>query len=475
MNLNKKTKIVATIGPATESEEMLSKLLKAGMNVIRMNFSHGDFAEHQGKVDNGRKASKKTGIPVAFLQDLGGPKIRLGEFDTESGRVTIKKGKKFILTTKKIKGTEEIAHVNYPKLPKEVKVGHRIMLDDGKKHLIVTDIKGNEVHTKILVGGELKGRRGVNLPDTDVSISSLTPKDKADLEFGIKNNVDFFALSFVRRPSDVKELRDILKKRKSNAAIISKIETPQAVENIDEIIELSDGIMVARGDLAIEVPAEQVPLIQKEIIKKCNLAAKPVITATQMLESMIHSATPTRAEVSDVSNAILDGTDAIMLSEETTLGEYPLEAVEVMTRVAKHTENDVLHDQLLQATERIDPKSIGENVSAYTVRAAHRVGAKLIVTLTNTGYTARMLSRHRSQLPILVFTPNDGTYQKSILNFGCWVFKTKTYKDFKDVTQEIRKVILKEKLAKKGDRIAIAASRPFGEHIETNMMLIETV
>jgi len=475
MILNKKTKIVATIGPATESEEMLTKLLKAGLNVVRMNFSHGDFAEHQGKVDNGRKASKKTGIPLAFLQDLGGPKIRLGEFDTDSGRVTIKKGNKFILTTKKVKGTEEMVHVSYDRLPKEVKVGHHIMLDDGKKKLLVTAIKGAEIHTKILVGGELKGRRGVNMPDSEITISSLTPKDKADLKFGLKNNVDFFALSFVRRPSDVKELRAILNKAKSKAHIISKIETPQAVENIDEIIELSDGIMVARGDLAIEVPAEQVPIIQKELIRKCNLAGKPVITATQMLESMINSATPTRAEVSDISNAILDGTDAIMLSEETTLGEYPVESVEVMTRVSVHTENTVLHEQLLQAEERINPKNVGETIAAYTVRAAHRVGAKYIVTLTNSGYSARMLSRHRSQLPLLVFTPNDDTYQKSILSFGAWVFKTKTYSDFKEVTKEIREVILKEKLAKKGDKIVIAASRPFGKQVETNMMLIETI
>ncbi len=266
MILKKKTKIVATIGPASESQEMLEKMLLAGMNVIRMNFSHGDFSEHQKKIDNGRKASKKTGIPVAFLQDLGGPKIRTGEFSTETGRVTIEKGQHFILTTRNIKGDNNIVSVNYDKLSKEVKVGHRIMVDDGKKKLIVESIKGQDIFCKVLVGGELKGRRGINLPDSDVSISSLTLKDKKDLEFGLKNNVDFFALSFVRRPQDVIELRKILNKNKSEAGIISKIETPQAVENIDEIISLSDGIMIARGDLAIEVPAEEVPLIQKILL-----------------------------------------------------------------------------------------------------------------------------------------------------------------------------------------------------------------
>lgn len=474
MILRKKTKIVATIGPATESEEMLSKLLKSGLNVIRMNFSHGDFAEHQRKVNNGRKASKETGIPVAFLQDLGGPKIRTGEFKTETGRVTIKKGQTFTLTTKKVDGDENKVTVNYDKLPKEIKVGHRIMLDDGKKQLLVKEVKGSDIICKVVVGGELKGRRGVNLPDTDISISSLTPKDKKDLEFGIKNKVDFIALSFVRRPSDVVELRKILDKNKSKAAIISKIETPQAVKNIDEIIELSDGIMVARGDLAIEVPAEQVPLIQKSLIDKCNKAGKPVITATQMLESMIHSPVPTRAEVSDIANAILDGTDAIMLSEETTLGEYPLEAVSVMSRVAKHTENDYLHEQLFSSSDqRIHTKNISESVAASAIKTSHKINAKFLVCLTYSGFSARNLSRHRPNLPILVFTPNDDTYQKSILNFGCWVFKINKYTDLNHALSDIRKEVLKNGLAKKGDKFVLVASLPFGKQIETNMILVQ--
>ncbi len=475
MHLQKKTKIVATIGPATESQEMLEKLLKAGLNVIRMNFSHGDFAEHQMKIENGRAASKKTGIPVSFLQDLGGPKIRTGEFDTESGRVVIKKGKTFTLTTKKIKGNEEICHVNYEKLPQEVEVGHRIMLDDGKKELKVTKVTKTDIICKVIEGGELKGRRGVNLPDTNVSISSLTPKDKKDLEFGVKNKVDFFALSFVRRPSDVAELRKILEKNKCTAHIISKIETPQAVANIDEIIELSDGIMVARGDLAIEVPAEEVPIIQKQIINKCNLAGKPVITATQMLESMIHAPVPTRAEVSDIANAILDGTDAIMLSEETTLGEFPINAVEVMTRVAKHNENDFLHDQLLSSAERIDPKNISESIGANAIKTAKKINAKLVVSLTNSGKGARCLSRHRSQLPILAFSPNKETCQKLTLSFGVWPFEMKKYTDFANAITDIKKAISANKLAKKGDHVVIVGSRPFGKGNGVNMVLVETL
>lgn len=475
MILNKKTKIVATIGPATESQEMLEKLLKSGLNVVRMNFSHGDFAEHQKKIDNGRVASKKTGIPVAFLQDLGGPKIRLGEFNTENGRVTIKKGQTFTLTTKKIKGDENISHVNYEKLPQEAKVGDRIMLDDGKKRLEVLEIKGTEIICKVMVGGELKGRRGVNLPDTDISISSLTPKDKEDLKFGIKNKVDYFALSFVRRPSDVTELRNILKKAKCTAGIIAKIETPQAVANIDEIISLSDGIMVARGDLAIEVPAEEVPLIQKSIINKCNLAGKPVITATQMLESMIQSPVPTRAEVSDIANAILDGTDAIMLSEETTLGQYPLEAVEVMTKVARRTEGDFLHEQLLSSKDRGNDTSVSGAIASYAVRTAHKIDAKFIVSLTNSGNGARAISKHRPTLPILAFTPNDETMQKLVLSFGCLVFKISKYTDLQHAIADIKKTVLKNKLAVKGDKFVIVAARPFGNGAETNMILVETI
>jgi pyruvate kinase len=470
----KKTKIVATIGPATSSQEMFEKLLKTGLNVARLNFSHGDFAEHQEKVDNGRKASEKTGIPLAFLQDLGGPKIRIGEFATESGRVTIKKGQTFTLTTKTIKGDETIAHVNYKKLPKEIKVGHTIMLDDGKKRLTVTKVNGEDIICKVEVGGELKGRRGVNLPDTDISISSLTPKDKKDLEFGLSNNVDFFALSFVRRPKDVLDLRKILDAAKSKAHIISKIETPQAVENIDEIIRISDGIMVARGDLAVEVPAEQVPLIQKMIIKKCNEAGKPVITATQMLESMINSPVPTRAEVSDVANAILDGTDAVMLSEETTLGQYPLEAVALMTRVAEHVEEDLVKEVFFKDGVK-EKLTIAESMTLSAVKNAMRLDTKYIVSITESGFNARFMSRHKPTKPVIVLTPNKTTFQQIILSWGCYPVLIKEYTSIKETSELIREVLVKDKLAKKGDKVVVSTSMPFGEIHEPNLMFIETL
>lgn len=479
MKLKKKTKIVATIGPKTEDQQSLEKLLQAGMNVIRMNFSHGDFAEHQRKVNNGRKASEKTGIPVAFLQDLGGPKIRIGNFDPEvvgeDGKIELKKGKEFILTTDNVKGTDKIVSINYKKLAKEVKPGQSIFIHDGKIKTEVVKVSGNNVTVKIIEGGRIKGGRGVNIPNANLSISSLTPKDKKDLEFGIKNKVDFFALSFVRKPKDITDLRKILNKRGSKAGIVAKIETPEAIRNIDEIIDLTDVIMVARGDLAIEVPAPEVPLLQKEIIRKCNQAGKPVITATQMLESMINSSTPTRAEVSDVANAILDGTDAIMLSEETTLGQYPIKAVEMMSSIANHTENDFLHEQLLSSSERIHPECVAGSVTAHAIKVAKNVNAKYLIALTNSGESARMMSRHRSQLPILAFTPNDETYRQLLVSFGCWVFKTSKYKHVGEVLNELRRIVLKEKLAKKGDKVVIAAARPFGEGKGVNSILVEEI
>lgn len=471
---NKKTKIVATIGPKTESQEMLEKLLKSGLNIVRVNFSHGDFKEHQRKIDNARKASEKTGLPVAFLQDLGGPKIRTGEFATDTGRIKINKGQNFILTTRKVKGDENICSVNYKKLSKEIKVGHRIMLDDGKKELKVKKVSGEDIVCKVIRGGELKGRRGVNLPDTEISISSITSKDKKDLEFAFKNNIDFVALSFVRKATDVKDLRKILDKNNSKVAIISKIETPQAVQNIDEILKLSDGIMVARGDLAIEVPAEEVPLIQKNIIRKCNEAGKPVITATQMLESMINSPVPTRAEVSDIANAILDGTDAIMLSEETTLGDYPLEAIEVMSRVAKHTEKDFIKE--IYYKDGVKEKgSIGDSVTVSAVKNAIRIDAKYIISITYSGYNARVMSRHKPTQPIIVLTPKQNTYQKMQLSWGCYPIMIKEHKSIKETGELVREMLLNNKLAQKGDKVVICTSMPFAEIHEPNLMLVETI
>ena len=340
MNLGKKTKIVCTIGPVTENLEKITELIDAGMNVARLNFSHGDFAEHQKRVDNIREAMRKTGKTLSILQDLCGPKIRIGTFKDKM--ITLHQGQTFTLTTDEVEGDENKVHINYPQLPQEVKKGSIIMLQDGSKRLEVLEIKSHDIITKVMIGGSLSGRKGVNVPGANLSLSALTDKDRADVAFGVRNSVDFVTLSFVRRASDITDLRKILDDAKSDAHIIAKIETPEALDCIDEIISAADGIMIARGDLAIEIPAEEVPLVQKLIISKCNAVGKPVITATQMLESMVKNPVPTRAEVSDIANAIIDGTDAIMLSEETTLGDFPIEAVKVMTKVVVLTMSKLL-------------------------------------------------------------------------------------------------------------------------------------
>jgi pyruvate kinase len=469
----KKTKIVATIGPATSSEEMLMKLLKAGLNIVRLNFSHGDFAEHQEKVDNFRKAMIATGMPGAIMQDLSGPKIRLGEFSTE--RVQLKAGDSIIITTEKIIGNEKKVSINYPLFAREVKKGDQIMVDDGKKKFEVVSIKGEEVTCKIIVGGDTKGRRGVNLPDSNISVSSLTLKDKKDIEFGFKNKVDFFAFSFVRTPADVIELREILDKKKSKAKIIAKIETPQAVKNIDAILELCDGLMVARGDLAIEVPAEKVPMIQKMLIKKCNDTGKIVITATQMLESMIKSPVPTRAEVSDIANAILDGTDAVMLSEETTLGLYPVEAVKVMARVAYDIEHNFPEREISNQAKK-GQRSVTDSITSSVVKTAHDIGAKLIIALTKTGFTARMISRHKPTSPIIAVTSDIVTFNQMNASFGCLPLLVEEYNNIPSAFKSVRDFCLKNKIVNKGDRVVIVACSSLEKKdASANMIIVETI
>ncbi len=471
MNLGKKTKIVCTIGPVTRSPEMLKKLMNAGMNVMRLNFSHGDFADHQDKLDSMRKIMADTGKIVAILQDLSGPKIRIGKF--KDGKILLKKDQTFILTTDDCVGDENRVFVNYASLPKEVKIGGTIMLQDGTKRLEIIEVKGNDIVTTVKVGGTLGDHRGVNVPGASLSISSLTEKDRADLEFGIRNKVDYVALSFVRRAEDIIELRSILEKAGSNAHIIAKIETPEALNNIDAILDVSDGIMIARGDLAIEIPAEEVPLVQKMIIHKCNSVGKPVITATQMLESMLESPVPTRAEVSDIANAIIDGTDAIMLSEETTLGKFPVEAVEIMTRVATRVEKEVYTRDTI--AEYNESHGVTDVVSQSAVRMAHALNAKLIVALTRSGRTARMIARYRPAESILALSDADQNTNKMVLTFGCFPMVSPTFKSADEIMDIVRQVTLDKKLVKKGDKVIIVAGIPLGHSSETNVVLVETL
>ncbi|MBI5079422.1 pyruvate kinase [Candidatus Wolfebacteria bacterium] len=468
----KKTKIVATIGPVTENKKTIEKMIEAGTNVFRLNFSHGNHQEHLNRIKLVRAAAKKFAKPTAVLQDLCGPKIRIGDFYKES--VILKNGQKFILTVKKCVGDEERVFINYKNLPKEIKKGAKIMLNDGKNELVVEKIAGDEIFCRVLVGGEIKGRRGANFPGSSLKIGSLTSKDREDIKFGIKHKVDFMAISFVRLAADVLELKDILKKNNARIRVIAKIETQEAIENIDEIVEAADGILVARGDLAVEGPLEHVPTLQKMIIKKSNAAGKPVITATQMLESMIKNPLPTRAEVNDVANAIIDGTDAVMLSEETTLGAYPVKAVEVMSRIARHTEEKLDYEEILKHNHLL-PKSISDSISFAIVNAAHNIGAKGIVALTETGFTARVISRYRPKQSILVLTPNAKTFNQLAVSFGCYPRLVKKFNNVSEVIKMAKEMSVKHKIAQKGDKIVIAAGIPFGKAGGTNLLIAQTI
>jgi pyruvate kinase len=471
MKTMKKTKIVATIGPVSRKEPVLRKMVEAGLNVARLNFSHGDHEEHLGSLSVIRSVSKKLRIPVAVLQDLSGPKIRIGDFYQD--RVSLRAGDEFVLTTKKCVGDEHRAFVNYPNLPKEIEKGKFILLDDGKKKLEVLSVKGDDIRCRIVVGGETKGRRGVNLPGTELKISSLTAKDKRDLEFGVKEGVDFFALSFVRRAEDVHELRAILDRKKCKAQIIAKIETEQAIENLDEILKAADGVMVARGDLAVEVPMERVPLLQKRIVHMARELGKPAIVATQMLESMIHAPVPTRAEVNDIANAILDGADAVMLSEETTLGEFPVEAVATMTRVAMSAEAEPYRRPLVDGDE-LGLDCVAESVSEAAVTVAREVGAVVIAALTESGFTARAVARYRPMQPVAVFTPWEHVVRRMCLSYGCYGFQVDPFKHTSEVMERTKALLVKEKLAKKGDRFVVSAGVPFGKRGGTNLVMVRT-
>ena len=471
----KRTKIVATIGPASSAPAVLASLIKAGMNVARVNFSHGDHAEQGAKIKNIRGTATKLGVPVAILQDLCGPKVRIGDF--AEGSITLVPGESFILSTVPCIGTIERVFIDYPHLHKEVKRGDDILLDDGRRKLVVARVRGTEVHTIVEVGGTIKGRRGVNAPGAFRKVSAITKKDKADLAFGLAQGVDFVALSFVRSAREVQELRALIKKLSPKVApgIIAKIETPEAVADIDNIIAASDGIMVARGDLAVEVAAERVPFIQKQIIRACVTAGKPVITATQMLESMITSPVPTRAEVADVANAILDGTDAVMLSQESAMGDYPLEAVLMMSQIAHETEN---HSTYRDLFKHFHPREAYGSVDALgraVAETAVRLKSRAIVALSESGYTGRMIARHRPMQPMIVFTPHEATARRLTLSFACHPFIIKSLGSLTDAIAEAKRALVREKLAVKGDSVILVAGFPLGEPGDTNMMMVQKV
>ena len=410
------TKIVCTIGPASESEEVLEKLIRAGMNVARLNFSHGSHTEHKKVISRIRKISKDLKTPVSILQDLSGPKIRIGKI--EEGSITLIHGDEFILTNRKVSGNNQEVFVNYSGLCNQVGSGDTILLSDGSIELRVKKVIDSDIITYIVVGGDLSSRKGLNMPSKSLDISTFTSKDRKDLAFGIENDVDIVALSFVKTSEDILKVRRFIKRRKSNIPVIAKIEKHEALENIDNIMETVDGIMVARGDLGVEIPLEHVPIVQKELINKANRNGKTVITATQMLKSMVDNARPTRAEAADVTNAILDGTDAVMLSEESAIGKHPSRSVEILAKISKNTIKSEIFDDLIWNLRNSIPESDSESLCLAACEFADNVEAVAIFVYTVSGFTARQLAKYRPRQKIIALTTEPHTFSYLNLVWG---------------------------------------------------------
>ncbi len=462
-NRNRHAKIVCTIGPASAERKVLNALIRGGMDVARLNFSHGDHASHGRALKLLREGSRKYGRPVAVLQDLQGLKIRTGP--VEGGAMPLRKGERLRIAAGGGMCKEGVITISYPALIKDARAGDRILLDDGLMELKVTGRKKGALGARVIEGGTLTGRKGVNLPGMRITASSFTAKDRADLAFGLGAGVDYVAVSFVREAEDIVKVKRFIKRAGRDVPVIAKIEKPAALENIEEILAVSDGLMVARGDLGVEVPTEEVPLIQKALIELANRAGKLVITATQMLESMTEHLRPTRAEVTDVANAVLDGTDALMLSAETSTGRHPLKALQMMDRIIRKTEG---------AGAQAPVYEIGGSYSAAVaeaaVEAASDIGARYIVAFTHSGYTARLLSKFRPTVPVLAFTPSEEVMRRMSLYRGVVPMHMKLLKSTDAVFDAVEKILLEEKLARRGQSVVITASTPIGGAGKTNIM-----
>lgn len=469
----RKAKIVCTIGPASESVETLKKLIHAGMNVARLNFSHGSHEEHAARIVNIRKAAEKTGKPIAILLDTKGPEIRTGTLAVDA--VELVEGNTMILTTEEVAGTAERVSITYGELPEDVKPGDTILIDDGLIGLTVKEVKGTDIVCFIKNGGTLKSKKGVNVPGVKINLPGITDKDAQDIEFGITQQVDFIAASFVRKASDILEIRAILERHNAKIDIIAKIENQEGVDNVDEILVVTDGIMVARGDLGVEIPAEEVPLVQKMLIKKCNELAKPVITATQMLDSMQRNPRPTRAEASDVANAIFDGTDCIMLSGETAAGKYPVESVETMDRIAVRAEQELNYREILYAQAQLKQVTITDAISQAVSNAALDLNAAAIITATESGHTARMVAKFRPKAPIVAVTPHASVIRRMSLINGVYP----VLGEMANTTDEMLDMSVQEALeagfVRHGDLVVITAGVPVREVGTTNLMKIHVI
>lgn len=468
------TKIVCTMGPSSNSVSILKEMMLAGMDVARLNMAHGELSDHSGRIQLVREAANQAGKIVATMMDIKGPEIRIGTLEESS--YELKAGDVLTLTTEQVVGTGTRVSVNYPDMTSVMKTGDVILIDDGLLELHVKEVAGTEIHCSVINGGALKPRKGVNLPGISTTLPGVTERDVMHIDFGIKEGVDMIAMSFVRKAEDVLEVRQILEDNgASHIQIISKIENQEGVDNLDAIIEASDGIMVARGDLGVEIPAQDVPMIQKEMIEKCNKAAKPVIVATQMLDSMQVNPRPTRAEVSDVANAVLQGADAIMLSGESAAGKYPLESVKMMTLIAERTESTINHNEGYAKQISQHSNSMTEVISHAVVSSSLQIDAKAILTPTESGFTARMVSKYRPKAPIIAITPNEKTLRKLTLVRGVTPIKGEYVSTTDEMFSSAIRNSLRTNLVQQGDYVIISAGIPSGRAGATNLINIHLV
>lgn len=466
----RRAKIVCTMGPAVEADGKVEQLIAAGMNMARLNLSHGSHADHQSRLDAVRNAAKKAGVPVAILVDLQGPKIRLARF--ANGLHDLSRGDVFTITTEDIEGTKDRVGTTYKGLPGDCKAGDRILIDDGKVTVEVTSVTKTDVITKVIEPGAVSNNKGINLPGVAVSVPALSEKDIEDLRWGLKAGADFIALSFVRSADDITDVHRIMDEEGIRVPVIAKIEKPQAVSNLEEIVEAFDGIMVARGDLGVELPIEDVPLVQKHCIELARNAAKPVIVATQMLESMISNSRPTRAEATDCANAVLDGADALMLSGETSVGAFAIEAVETMARIIQKTEEGGL-DRIRPIINA--PRTKGGAITKAATEVGAIVGAKYLVAFTQSGDSARRMSRLRSAIPILALTPEVGTYNRLALTWGVEPVISEMVKHTDDMVKQVDALLIESGRVKKGENVMIVAGSPPGIPGSTNAMRVHIV
>lgn len=469
----RKTKIICTIGPASEDAETIKQMILNGMNVARLNFSHGTYEEHQRRMDLVNNVAAELDKPVAIMLDTKGPEIRTGKL--KAGKIRLQSGQRFVLTTRETSGDENEVQVSYSRLAAEVQSGTTILLADGLINLHVEETTATDIVCTVVNGGELGEKKGVNVPGVRINMPFLSPKDVSDIQFGIEKGVDFIAASFVRCAEDVLEIRRIVEGRGADIEIIAKIESQGGVDNLEDIIKVADGVMVARGDLGVEIPAEEVPLVQKKVIDKCNYTGKVVIIATQMLDSMIVNPRPTRAEVSDVANAIFDGADAIMLSGESAAGKYPVEAVETMARIAKRAEESLPYKEILERKRLQGTKSVTDAISYATCTTASNLGISSIITATEQGTTARMVAKYRPEANILAVTPSPKIMKKMALVWGVYPILARETKGTDELLDESLSVCLEKNFIEQGDMVVLTAGSPSGISGGTNLIKVHVV